>query len=1048
MSLPDSINFDFLKNKEFLGMNSAGSIQITPSTDANVYQALIANSRFPEGEIQLGKISLRTQADKAIKFKKGNVNLNFSGGVESGLAVYQNPQKLLSVLAPDNNTSPAIHFAEEEENIYSMLKCTYDAKAAAKGSMGLGTAGTVSADIDVRKNALYAIVRSFPNTTGAKDVVANTINSLILPTNVDNIDDLEPGTWLIAEIDGSIAASLGINLGYDFNWVREATLNQLSGDIGLRIQLGVGATLGFGASGKYALVLSRESLNPSDKTIHLRIFKLNKKNWNVAVNASAKVQGDFSNFLPEKSDDFIAAVLGIQGTQIITDLKAVEKWISETDIQGKLAELGKDYIYSLFHEVTGIDPVEKYKEAHDKISDLLDKWKQLPNNVVSLLWTLISEETQGKIDDFRKLLKDMVSYTDPQDVKDLMLKELEKIEFFKTPFGKWLESVASQSILSILQNLEDNVKPLKDSAEKTLKIIDKGTVEEMLRNLQKSINDKLNVDKIMKIATEADFENIDKLLKQKLSDFLGKTVDFKKIKEIQDTIKFLMNKRNDIYQKVKTALNKEYDFSLTAGYSKATSEEALVDVNFDFSNGDGTISELLQQAVDGNFDTLFTQQVEGITLKEAVLSHQVQRQSHLELTMPFLDHKTKSINEALSKVEALDDDGRILLYQLDASDRVYSINKGKSARDSQLAISMEFKDKIDGVRIHSDTHIKYSYSYRMARKNMKVDALNNQISPYIKKYFPNEFGQVNNGTVKKSFKEWLIHLDKTMDQIADNGDGNLGYTLISLDVSLPKDVMSGWFNAPAKKSKEFRNYEIMAHRLQKKLRELVPFYYFQDLTNYRNRIPAAVLLVYSSLPPLPLDWDWPDKKTREELIINETTKSPSLALNVEKVYQQLQEAGLFDIAELYKPEKGTYDEIINRTLRDDIHFITLLAAEDSVIETAYEAGLEMAKFKETSEESPAKALKLLAEFGAKLTRGFHKKIHNVYNRHLLRPLGTFLMIEAAATFDPDIADTQPSVMLELDFLKSNSSFKLENYLKDKAPEEDDIIHAERIINLS
>ena len=65
--------------------------------------------------------------------------------------------------------------------------------------------------------------------------------SWMLPKQVSKLDDLEPGTWLIAEVDGSIGASLGIKYGYDFNWVHEAKLMGLSGDIGLKLKLGVEA---------------------------------------------------------------------------------------------------------------------------------------------------------------------------------------------------------------------------------------------------------------------------------------------------------------------------------------------------------------------------------------------------------------------------------------------------------------------------------------------------------------------------------------------------------------------------------------------------------------------------------------------------------------------------------------------------------------------------------------------------------------------------------------------------------------------------------------
>ena len=37
------------------------------------------------------------------------------------------------------------------------------------------------------------------------------------------------------------------------------------------------------------------------------------------------------------------------------------------------------------------------------------------------------------------------------------------------------------------------------------------------------------------------------------------------------------------------------------------------------------------------FDQIVIQDINGISLRQAVLTHEVKRQSHLEVTMPFLD---------------------------------------------------------------------------------------------------------------------------------------------------------------------------------------------------------------------------------------------------------------------------------------------------------------------------------------------------------------------------------------------------------------------------
>ena len=76
------------------------------------------------------------------------------------------------------------------------------------------------------------------------------VSNEMLPRQIVSIDQVPPGTWIATEAMGSISITLGAQVGYDFNWVREARLGGLTGDIGLRLQMGVNAAVGFYVSGK------------------------------------------------------------------------------------------------------------------------------------------------------------------------------------------------------------------------------------------------------------------------------------------------------------------------------------------------------------------------------------------------------------------------------------------------------------------------------------------------------------------------------------------------------------------------------------------------------------------------------------------------------------------------------------------------------------------------------------------------------------------------------------------------------------------------------
>ena len=386
--------FSFKKNKAFLGEKVDVGVVATAVKDEKVALALAHNQPFPEQIIKVGEISLAVQGGESIQFGKGLKKVTFSGGAEafSGLGVYPDPKSMLKDLRPDENIAPGVEFTKDPNSLYLMLRWGYGLSGAVKGAVALGTGAAVTFGAEGNRQGAFAVIRRLPKATGARTAVKETVQSWILPRQVSTHRDLQPGTWLVAEVNGSIAASLGVEFGYDFNWVHEAELGGLSGDIGLRLQLGVAAALGFEASGKYALVVARESLDKKDKVVRLGLFKLSTRGWNFALTSGIQVKGDFKKFLPDQADDFIKAVFGVHGEQIIRDLHAIEKWTDpDTDLSDELAGLTSKYGQELLKDATGIDPKTAFQEARGRLLDLIRKWDDLDHRVSTLVWKFVEK---------------------------------------------------------------------------------------------------------------------------------------------------------------------------------------------------------------------------------------------------------------------------------------------------------------------------------------------------------------------------------------------------------------------------------------------------------------------------------------------------------------------------------------------------------------------------------------------------------------------------------------------------------------------------------
>ncbi|NIR53097.1 hypothetical protein GWO43_31090 [candidate division KSB1 bacterium] len=1050
----------FEKNKTFLSGTSSAGIQLGADTDPQVLLALKNDSPFPERQIELGKIAINAEGGKDIEFGKGSKKVTFKGGANasafSGLGVYQDANSLIGSLGLDDNIAPALDLQDSADSLYLLLRWGYDLEASTSGAVALGGPGLVKFGADGKREAMFAVMRRLPKSTGALTAVKKTLNSWRLPSQVDSIKDFEPGTWLISEVDSAIALTLGAQFGYNFNWVKEAKLKGLSGDIGLQLQLGVTAALGFQASGKFALLIGRDASDEQTQELRLRLFKQRKKGWNFALNTRASVQADFDSFLPDNFNDLVKAVFGTHGAQILKDLEVIEKWTNPNqDISELLGGISVDYFKKFVADVTGVDPETAFDEAKGRLQSFLEKWNQLDHKAATTLWKLVEENVD--LSDIRNIVN-IITESDEQSIKRHLEDKIADVDFFKTPAGKFLLSlIPLDSLLSVLTDSQAFEK-FQEVAQKASEVLDGELMEETLIKLQDNLNQRLKLDKIENVVSETDFKDLDEWLKAKLSDFLGETLNLSKLDDIRKTIHLLFEKRQEFYDKTLKALTRQYEFKLSAAYQKTTTNQALIDVVFDFGKGD--VSKHLKQAIGGKFDKLMAESHSGIRLKAATLTHEINRQSSVELSLPFFKSSVKHINNSLAKVNAVDeDDGRVLVYELGAKDIVLR----KNQQVSTLAVGGFLKVNANQVRIHSTDALTYSYSFRQAKRNMKRADVQYQLKPYVKAYFPSSFSAMHDGAISAPFDTWVGDLDKTIDQLESNGTDNFGHTLISLQVSLSSEIASAWLQAPSdKKAIQYMN---MSRRLQAKLKQLLPFYYFQNVENYENIVPASVLLAYAAVPPsttiqtsfnalkkISTDrdvyWNWPDRNQQEAMLNNNLTAA-RLARLLEQVHNRVEATpGMEGKAKFYDPERvaGFLSDVINGNT--EMHFRSLFLVESEIVHGAHDAGLKLAKFAKKASSEPSEAVKVLADFGANITETFNKSVRSIYGGDAVRPLGTMMFAEAAFALNPQVSLSDANAMLDLIILKQTTDFNFARYVEGRDVPTGDVLLQERLVELA
>jgi len=1064
-NLPEPVQFT--KSKKFLAGGSSATVEFTAVKDPATLDALLQNEPFPK-EVTLSSINLQGEAGtKEILFAGGSGNVTFkaNGGFFSGLGVYMNPTSLLKDLQLDDDISEGFDVGSSPNDIFVALRWGYDVKASAQGSVALGAGGSVTFSGDAGRDAAYAVVRLFNKDARSRDSVEATVNSWVLPKQISSADDIEPGTWIIASVDGSFAAKVGITYGLDYSWVRKLDAGGLSGDIGLKLHLGVSAALGFSASGKYAVVVSRQPAKDDEdqsKLVRLRLFKQKQNGWDINLDAGADVQMNPSDAIPANLDDFIKAVFGIHGAQI---LKELDKWTGSPDtLPATLAGDVEGYAEKFLGAVTGInldtalpELQSRIDEARAKFTGFITQWNALPQRVSALLQKVVSGAGGGDVESALQEignLSQQIASGDPGGIRQLLQNALADVEFSRTTAGQWLETAAAKGILNVLSDEAPEIAKLKDIATKSNNVLDGKDVEDVLKKFQQYVDDKLNLDKIVEIANSNNLDLMKdyELLKARLEAFLERELDLDALKKIAAAVKNFRDKSADYYEAARGALTKKYSFTASATYQSSSTSAALLDVTFDF--GDPSTLPFYSDAVDGKFNDLFLRQQDGVTIKEARLSHAISKQTHVEIHLPLYDRVTDHINNSFADVSPKDDkEGRVLVYELNAED-TFTV---KARLNSTLAVGGFWNVGANGVRVHTDPDdaeesLNYNYSLRMFKPDAGLADLTYLLKPYAERYFFSVFG--GDGL----FESWINALDNA-------AGGKFGKTLISLQLSLPTKVTAGWLKAPQdKKSPVYVN---MSKAMQERLKELTPYGYFQDPNHYKNNnINARCILAYAAMPPTanlvgdPPDikesnsniyWDYLGRPEYVRFMLERQETTQRLAGLLTQVIKRLNNTpGFASVAGDYN---NTDKVLSNAKTSDGLRVVNyFLRFESKFVDAVQNAAVTLAKFQVQAPNNPDQARVTLSKFGSDITDIFNDGIGGVYGGDKSRPLSTLLFVEAARELDPTLADVTPNAMLEIIVLKDTSTFDPDKYLNpDKYPDgglppKDDVVLQTRVVS--
>ena len=1028
-------NFNFTKSGAFLKGNADLGVTIDAGDSPAIAMALRDDTSFPPGTLHFGTVSVKASAGSDVQFDDGHGTVSFSAGgsVGGGLGIYSDATDLLKDLGGDTHAFDDLRLGDPSIHRFAALYWQYNAKAAAKGSLALGFGASAKFGVDASSGGLYAVVRAFKEDPKARMAIDDILFSWRLPRQVnaamfDGTDagrQFRPGTWLIAEVDGQFAATLGASYGYDFNWIRRVGLQGLSGDVGLKIQAAVEVELGFSASGKYLLIVSRDSLDEQKKIARVRLHKMSSRGVSFALDASLSVQGSTGKLLPDQLDQLISGLFGTTAPQIVEDLKILRQI---GDPAAPLNKLAGDFLVDFAQKElsTVTDVQQKFDEAKKRVVGFLDIWDQLGPKSAGILWNAVKKRDPN----FVKVINGLADVN--ASVQDILEKEFAKVDFFRTPTGQLIEAMAATSTLAMLQS-QSELQKIGELATRIKSVLD-GNV---LSQLTRFVDDKFGLDRIRTLT----LDQLDLRLKEKLSDFLARPLDNPGLQKVRGIISELEKKADKLYAEALKALNDKYTFHIHATYQKTTTKDALLDVSFDF--GQSTeLSEALQTAIGGDFQAVLKAAVapnSGVTINAATLTHAVTRHIHVDFNLPYFSGSSDHLNEVMAKLDFKAEDGGLYLFDVTAVDEQTQVRNNLNRWSSRLAINMKLAALAgSGIRDYGDLaklgeSMTVSYGFKRAIPAMTTTALLHQLGALQPSYFPNEFGVPG----KPSLLNWVTDLDKLFDEIESNGTGQLGNTLLSVQVTAPGRVLASWLAAPA--NDKDPAYLQMSRNIQSALKRLLPYCYFQDLTRYKGgNSAAAAVLLYAAIPPInsihlesgqPIadshpspHWDVFDVELVRAMANKSVLCIQNFAKSVGNVNTLLQ-----SIDPLKSHAQFYADDQIGKLRAEalggpglQLLINSILFTEAEVIKSAVNAGKAMADFR----TKPADGLEHLVDFSHKLTVSFNSHLTDLFNAKdepdLLRNFGLLVFVEASRAL-ANLGAIQPSASLDLAVLRTKNA---------------------------
>lgn len=420
-----------------------------------------------------------------------------------------------------------------------------------------------------------------------------------------------------------------------------------------------------------------------------------------------------------------------------------------------------------------------------------------------------------------------------------------------------------------------------------------------------------------------------------------------------------------VYRETAAALEKKCGAEVSYCCAFAAENTVLVDCSFSFAK-EGL--RAYRQALKGNYAWLRSVSAQHVEIHRAVLTHGLPSETRLELHMPLLHDQERTAGlDTLTPMEVTsDDDGRLLVYQVDGPHRVAC----KNSYQSVLALA----GGLLAGRHNWSPSFTLTYSHRHRVPCARAPA---ELAPVLHAC---GFGA--------GAAEWI-------SQLPAAGAGDLD---VSFALSVPGSLTSAWLDSPGEGDPLFfPAYARVSVAVQRSLRVWLPYVYFASLERYETPAIAFPLVVYQASSPFAgrpkYDFNY-DVMSDRSMAWFFRLADRQLPVELARIEALLLAAGKPRTAALYSPKRAR--DILTSVRRRPRLLHSLLVADTFFFNALVKLGCRGRELRERSARNPGAAAKRLSRVADGFVRSCHGKLRRLHGGQAFPAFGSLLLVTATS----------------------------------------------------